>query len=95
MVELQSCSASLVNASSALSAIEEKQEVKGESNIVINHVIFAEISAELQRERQKNAELLDKISFLEAQLQPRDNQSLSTPQQVTMLFLSFFSPFFC
>lgn len=78
MVELQPCSASLVNASSALSAIE-KQEVKAESNV--NHVI-AEISAELQRERQKNAELLEKISLLEAQIQQRDNQSLPNHQQV-------------
>ncbi|KAH7545748.1 hypothetical protein FEM48_Zijuj01G0126700 [Ziziphus jujuba var. spinosa] len=68
MVELQSC-ASLVNAS-ALCAIE--QEVKAES--VSNSV--AEISAELQRERQKNAELSERISFLESQIrQILDKQS--------------------
>ncbi|XP_062088476.1 uncharacterized protein LOC133795038 [Humulus lupulus] len=72
MVELQSC-ASLVN-TSALCAIE--QEVKGESVNVI-----AEISAELQRERQKNAELMKKISFLEAQIQERAKDSLCTNGQ--------------
>ncbi|PON43909.1 hypothetical protein PanWU01x14_270360 [Parasponia andersonii] len=72
MVELQSC-ASLVNAS-ALCAIEK--EVKGESVNVI-----AEISAELQRERQKNAELMEKISFLEAQIQERGKEPLCTDAQ--------------
>lgn len=65
MVEHQSC-AGLVNAS-ALCAIE--QEVKGDSVNVI-----AEISAELERERQKNAELMEKISVLEAQIQGRDHK---------------------
>ncbi|KAK9268114.1 hypothetical protein L1049_010554 [Liquidambar formosana] len=69
MVELQSC-ASLVNAS-ALCAIE--QEVKGDG---VN--IIAEISAELQRERQKNAELMERISMLEAQMKERDKDSLLT-----------------
>ncbi|RVW46012.1 hypothetical protein CK203_068564 [Vitis vinifera] len=63
MVELQSC-ATLVNAS-ALCAIE--QEVQGDG---VNAI--AEISAELQRERQKNAELMERISMLEAQIQERD-----------------------
>uniref|UniRef100_A0A803NZL9 Homer protein n=1 Tax=Cannabis sativa TaxID=3483 RepID=A0A803NZL9_CANSA len=73
MVELQSC-ASLVN-TSALCAIE--QEVKGESANVI-----AQISAELQKERQKNAELMKRISFLEAQIQERTKEySLCTNLQ--------------
>ncbi|KAL2339185.1 hypothetical protein Fmac_013631 [Flemingia macrophylla] len=67
MVELhiQSC-ASLVNAS-ALCGIE--QEVKGDSVNVV-----AEISAELERERKKNAELMERISILEAQLKERNKQ---------------------
>ncbi|GMN49885.1 hypothetical protein TIFTF001_019043 [Ficus carica] len=71
MVELKSCSASLVNAS-ALCAIE--QEMRGEG---VNHVNVAQISAELQRERQKNAELTEKISFLEAQIQDRGKEASS------------------
>lgn len=70
MVKLQSC-ASLVNASS-LCGIE--QEVKGES-------VIAEITAELQVERQKNAELMQRISFLEAQIQQRDHQFFSRNDQ--------------
>ncbi|OWM86337.1 hypothetical protein CDL15_Pgr010679 [Punica granatum] len=70
MVKLQS-SASLVDASSALRTIEEEVKVKGQSvNIVI-----AEISAELQREKQRNAELTERISVLEAQIQQRDKES--------------------
>ncbi|KAK7829480.1 hypothetical protein CFP56_029409 [Quercus suber] len=75
MVELQSC-ASLVSAS-ALCAIQ--QEVKGEGVNVIS-----EITAELQRERRKNAELMERISILEAQIQrnkdslPADGQSEPT-----------------
>ncbi|KAF2304681.1 hypothetical protein GH714_037463 [Hevea brasiliensis] len=67
MVELQSC-VSLVNAS-ALCSIE--QEVKGEATVNI----IAEISAELQREREKNAELMERISVLESQIQERDKES--------------------
>ena len=75
MVELQSC-ASLVNAS-ALCSIE--QEVKEENTVNV----IAEISAELQREREKNAELMEKISVLEAQIQERDHKgSLITHRQV-------------
>ncbi|XP_011037647.1 PREDICTED: uncharacterized protein LOC105134798 isoform X1 [Populus euphratica] len=66
MVELQSC-ASLVNAS-ALCSIE--QEVKEENTVTV----IAKISAELQREREKNAELMEKISALEAQLHERDHK---------------------
>lgn len=73
MVELQSC-ASLVNAS-ALCAIE--QEVKGEA---VSSAI-AEISAELQRERQKNAELMERISILEAQIRHRDTEFFSRNHQ--------------
>ncbi|KAG7962887.1 hypothetical protein I3843_09G089600 [Carya illinoinensis] len=72
MVELQSC-AGLVNGS-ALCAIE--QEVKGEGISVI-----AEITAELQRERRKNAELSERISILEAEIQERKKQSLPTDGQ--------------
>lgn len=73
MVELQSC-AGLVNAS-ALCAIE--QEVKGDGITVI-----AEITAELQRERRKNAELLERVTVLEAQIQNRKNHSLPIDGQV-------------
>ncbi|KAK3039702.1 hypothetical protein RJ639_027043 [Escallonia herrerae] len=63
MVELKSC-ANLVNAS-ALCGIE--QEVKG-GEMSANAVV-AEMSAELEKERQKNAVLKERISLLEAQLQ--------------------------
>ncbi|KAL9452171.1 hypothetical protein AB3S75_008043 [Citrus x aurantiifolia] len=63
-MEHQSC-AGMINAS-ALCGIE--QEVKGEG---VNAI--AEISAELQKERQKNALLMERISLLEAQIQERDN----------------------
>lgn len=66
MVELQS-RATLVNAS-ALCGIE--QEVKEDS---VN--LVAEISAELERERKKNAELMERISMLEAQLRERNTES--------------------
>ncbi|KAK7264477.1 hypothetical protein RJT34_32086 [Clitoria ternatea] len=66
MVELQSC-ATLVNAS-AWCAIE--QEVKGDSVNVV-----AEISAELERERKKNVELMERISMLEAQLRERNMET--------------------
>lgn len=66
MVQLQSC-ASLVNAS-ALCAIE--QEVRGDSVNVV-----AEISAELERERKKNVELMERISMLEAQSRERNKES--------------------
>lgn len=74
MVELQSC-ASLVSAS-ALCAIQ--QEVKGEGVNVIS-----EITAELQRERRKNAELMERISILEAQIQ-RNKDSLPADGQVRL-----------
>ena len=73
MVELQSCG-SLGNAS-ALCAIE--QEVRGER---VN--IVAEILAELQREKQRNAELMERISLLEAQIQQREKKSLIPNGQV-------------
>lgn len=79
MVELQSC-ASLVNAS-ALSAIE--QEVKAES---VSSAV-AQISAELQRERQKNAELSERICFLESHIrQILDKQSFPTHEIVPFPF---------
>lgn len=61
----------LVNASSALRAMEEEVKVKGQN---VN-VIIAEISAELQREKQRNAELMERISVLESQIQQRDRES--------------------
>ena len=48
--------------------------MRGES---VNHVNVAQISAELQRERQKNAELMEKISCLEAQIQDRGKEASS------------------
>ncbi|PQQ18377.1 uncharacterized protein Pyn_23471 [Prunus yedoensis var. nudiflora] len=72
MVELQSC-APLVNAS-ALCVIEDG--MRGESVNVI-----AEISAELERERQKNAELMERILILEAQIQERDKEPPRTDGQ--------------
>ncbi|GMI77511.1 hypothetical protein HRI_001420400 [Hibiscus trionum] len=72
--ELQPC-ASLVNAS-AMCAIEKG--MKGESTTVN---FIAEIAAELQRERAKNAELMERISSLEAQMQHRDKESLITNEQ--------------
>ncbi|CAK9176073.1 unnamed protein product [Ilex paraguariensis] len=72
MVNLKSC-ASLINGS-ALCAIE--QDLKAE-----NVNVIAEISAELQRERQKNAELMKRISILEAQTQERDKDSLFSNRQ--------------
>ncbi|XP_047164110.1 uncharacterized protein LOC124833631 isoform X2 [Vigna umbellata] len=71
MVQLQSC-ATLVNASS-LCAIE--QEVRVDSVTVV-----AEISAELERERKKNAELMERISMLEAQLRERNKESQENHQ---------------
>ncbi|XP_042479317.1 uncharacterized protein LOC122060186 [Macadamia integrifolia] len=90
MAELHSCS-SLVNASAlcarsrgcslefsshpaALSS--EEQEVKGDD---IKFV--AEISAQLQREREKNAELMERISLLEAQLEEREKASVLNTSQ--------------
>lgn len=69
MVEHQSC-ASLVNASASC-VIE--QEVKGDN---VNAI--AEISAELEKERQKNAELKEKISMLEAQIRERNIETQVT-----------------
>ncbi|KAJ0082362.1 hypothetical protein Patl1_10026 [Pistacia atlantica] len=77
MVEHQGC-AGLVNAS-AFCAIE--QEVKGESTVNV----IAEISAELQKERQKNAQLMERISLLEAQIQERDKESLLPDGQVCLI----------
>ena len=75
MVKLQSC-ARLVN-SSALCVIEGG--MKGESIDVI-----AEISAELERERQKNAELMQRILILEARIQEKENEPPRTNGQVEL-----------
>ncbi|KAL5182406.1 hypothetical protein HKD37_17G046546 [Glycine soja] len=75
MVQLQSC-ASLVNAS-ALCAIE--QEVRGDSVNVV-----AEISAELERERKKNVELMERISMLEAQSRERNKESQENHQHAVV-----------
>ncbi|OVA10536.1 hypothetical protein BVC80_8987g7 [Macleaya cordata] len=81
MVELQSC-ASIVNPSALCTrnrgcSLEfsapptsldcEERETTGEGVNVV-----AEISAQLQRERQKNAELMERISLLEALIQERE-----------------------
>lgn len=47
-----------------------EQEVRGDSANVV-----AEISAELERERKKNEELMERISMLEAQLRERNKES--------------------
>lgn len=73
MVEHQSC-ATLVNASTFC---DIEQEVNGDN---VNNV--AQISAELERERKKNAELMEKISMLEAQVRERNTET-----QVTLSFL--------
>lgn len=61
MVELQACAAGLVNRSALCAAID--QESKGE-----NVNVIAQMADELQRERQRNAELMERVSFLEAKL---------------------------
>lgn len=71
MVEPHSCPG-LVNAS-ALCSIEE-HVVKGEGES--DDHIMAQISAELQRERIKNAVLMERISELEAQIRDNENKSL-------------------
>ncbi|WVZ09948.1 hypothetical protein V8G54_014478 [Vigna mungo] len=81
MVQLQSC-ATLVNASS-LCAIE--QEVRRDSVTVV-----AEISAELERERKKNAELMERISMLEAQLRERNKESQENHQHAVARSLKNF-----
>ncbi|KAJ6401923.1 hypothetical protein OIU84_014076 [Salix udensis] len=73
MVEVQS-RASLVNAS-ALCSIEQEVKEGNTANVI------AEISAELQREREKNADLMEKISALEAQIQERDHKGLLSTQR--------------
>lgn len=93
MAELQSC-ARLVKASALCArksgcSLEfsapptsldcEERKVKGEDVNVV-----AEISAELQRERQKNAELMERISSLEAQMQEREKASLFKAGQVRL-----------
>ena len=87
MVELQS-RASLVNAS-ALRAIDS--EVKGDSSVNL----VAEISAELQREKQKNAELMQRITVLEAQTRERDNGPLVFCGQVSLPNSKHSSSFLC
>ncbi|KAJ4828740.1 hypothetical protein Tsubulata_025155 [Turnera subulata] len=81
MVELQSC-ASLVN-DSALGAIE--QQVKEESAAAAANPT-AEILAELQREREKNAALMERISVLEAQIQEMIKRSFLTHTQDSCLY---------
>lgn len=82
MVEHQSC-AGLVNAS-ALHYMEQEVNNGDSLNII------AEISDELQRERQKNAELLERISVLEAQIKERDMNSLVPDGNVRLLPTSYF-----
>ncbi|KAE8652666.1 uncharacterized protein LOC105435044 [Cucumis sativus] len=61
MVELQACASGLVNPRGLCATIDH--ESKGETVNVI-----AQMADELQRERQRNAELMERISFLEAKL---------------------------
>lgn len=53
----------MVNASAACCTVE--QEMKEEKTLNVN---IAEISAELQREKQKNAKLMERISVLESHI---------------------------
>lgn len=84
MVEIQSCGG-LVN-DSALCGIEEQVKVE------VNDVNVNVIAAELEKEREKNQQLLERISLLEAQIQQRDyllhhhNQSPLIDTQVWFLF---------
>ncbi|XP_049396418.1 uncharacterized protein LOC125860492 [Solanum stenotomum] len=57
---------SMVNASATCCTVEE--ELKEEKTLNVN---IAEISAELQREKQKNAKLMKKLSVLESHIQGR------------------------
>ncbi|KAG6575767.1 hypothetical protein SDJN03_26406, partial [Cucurbita argyrosperma subsp. sororia] len=61
MVEIQACATGLVNPSALCAAID--QESKGE-----NMNVIARMADELHRERQRNAKLMERISFLEAKL---------------------------
>ncbi|KAJ4975678.1 hypothetical protein NE237_000784 [Protea cynaroides] len=94
MAELHSC-ASLIKASTLCArsrgcSIEfsshpaplgcDERDVKGEDVNVV-----AEISVQLQRERQKNAELMERISLLEAQIQEKEKVSLLNTSQVDCL----------
>ncbi|KAK4340549.1 hypothetical protein RND71_039050 [Anisodus tanguticus] len=56
---------SMVNASAAYCTVEQK--VKEEKTLNVMNI--AKISAELQREKQKNAKLMERISVLESQIQ--------------------------
>ncbi|KAF8031440.1 hypothetical protein BT93_D0602 [Corymbia citriodora subsp. variegata] len=71
MVEPHSCPG-LVNASALCSIEEHVVKEEGEN---VDHII-TQIAAELQRERIKNAELLERISELEAQIRDNENKSL-------------------
>ncbi|KAI6704046.1 hypothetical protein NL676_013182 [Syzygium grande] len=71
MVEPHSCPG-MVNASALCSIEEHVAKGEGES---ADHIV-AQISAELQRERMKNAELIERISELEAQIKEKENKSL-------------------
>lgn len=53
--------------------------MKGESTVNL----IAELSAELQMEKQKNAELMQRISTLEAQIRERDKVPLVFNRQVS------------
>ncbi|MCD7451040.1 hypothetical protein HAX54_009405 [Datura stramonium] len=57
---------SMVNASAACCTVEK--EVKEEKTLNVN---IAEISAELQREKQKNKKLMERISVLESHIQEK------------------------
>ncbi|XP_030533269.1 uncharacterized protein LOC115742887 [Rhodamnia argentea] len=71
MVELHSCPG--MGNASALCTIEDRVgKAERES---VDHIV-AQISAELQRERIKNAELMERISELETQIRVNQNKAL-------------------
>lgn len=97
-----SCPSLVISASNTTCVNGGKQEhheegKKDKEDIYVDVNNAAEISAELQRERQRNAELMDRISMLEAQLLEKDKDySLLACGQVMIIipfntnsFLSF------
>lgn len=93
MVELQACASGLVNPCGLCATIDH--ESKGE-----NVNVIAQMADELQRERQRNAELMERISFLEAKLleeRVMDSQLADklvrflSYNLVTLFFFFFFS----
>ena len=87
MVELQACASGLVNPRGLCATIDH--ESKGETVNVI-----AQMADELQRERQRNAELMERISFLEAKLlEERVEDSQVADKLVCFLSYNLVTPF--